>query len=74
MQSVVVFLGLFAINTIVGIIIRPISIFGILENIFNILIWFIILFVWIFSILNAYQGKVFKWPIAGNFAEKKVRG
>lgn len=30
------------------------------------------LVIWIVSMVKAYQGQVFKWPIVGNFVEKKL--
>ncbi len=38
--------------------------------IINILLWILLVILWIVLMLNAYQGKMIKIPIAGNYAEK----
>jgi uncharacterized membrane protein len=40
--------------------------------IINILLWILEVILWIVLMMNAYQGKMIKIPIAGNFAEKQV--
>lgn len=38
----------------------------------NIFIWILSVILWILLMVKAYQGKMFKLPIIGNFAEKQV--
>lgn len=70
MQSTIVFGGLFVINFVLGLLLAPIDL---LASIVNTLIWIVIVIVWFSSIIRAYRGQMFKWPIAGDFAEKQVR-
>lgn len=39
--------------------------------ILNILLWILEVILWIVLMMKAYQGKIIKIPIAGNFAEKQ---
>src|SRR4030042_5126937 len=73
MQSSLVFGGLFVLMIVLGSILRSVSFLGIISQVVNVLIWIVWLVVWIISIINAYQGKMHRWPIAGDFAEKWVR-
>ena len=72
MQSTAVFGGLFLINLVISIVFGSFSFLGIVLNLFNNLIWLLWIIIWISSMVRAYRGQVFKWPIAGNFAEKQV--
>lgn len=67
MQSVIVFGGLFIINIVLGLILP-----GILTTIINTVIFIVFVIIWLVSMIKAYQGQVFKWPIAGKFAEKRI--
>ena len=67
MQSVIVFGGLFIINIVLGLILP-----GILTTIINSVIFIVFVIIWIISMIKAYQGQVFKWPIAGKLAEKRI--
>ncbi|MBI2012471.1 hypothetical protein HYW39_02460 [Candidatus Curtissbacteria bacterium] len=68
-QSTLVFGGLFVASFILDLILAPIDL---LATLVNTLIWIAIIIVWASSIVRAYQGKIFKWPIAGNLAQKQV--
>ena len=72
MQSTIVFGGLFVVNLIIGIVFGSFSFLGILLNLVNNLIWILWFIIWIVSMVRAYRGQVFKWPVAGDFAEKQV--
>jgi uncharacterized membrane protein len=48
------------------------SFIPILGWIINIILWVLEVILWIVLMLNAYQGKMIKIPIAGNFAEKQA--
>lgn len=66
-QSVAVFGGLFILNIVLGLILP-----GILTTIINTVIFIVFVIIWLVSMIKAYQGQVFKWPIAGKFAEKRI--
>lgn len=73
MQSVVIFGVLFAVNLIIGIIFEPLGLFAVLGNVINNVILAIFMVVWLVSMIKAFQGRVFKWPIAGKIAESWVK-
>lgn len=73
MQSVIVFGGLFVINMVIGLIFGSIAVIGILATLVNTLISIGAIIIWIVSMIKAFQGQMFKWPIAGDLAEKQVR-
>ncbi len=73
MQSTVIFGSLFILNMIIGIVLRPILFLSVIANIANSLIWLGIIIIWVVSMIKAYQGELFKWPLAGDFAEKRVK-
>ena len=60
-------IAVFAPINILMIILTFIPILG---WIINILLWVLEVILWIVLMMNAYQGKMIKIPIAGNFAEK----
>ena len=72
MQSTIVSGSFFVINLVIGIAFGNLTFLSFLAVIFNALIWVLILVVWIVSMIRAYGGQMFKWPIAGDLAEKQV--
>ncbi|HSX18806.1 MAG TPA: DUF4870 domain-containing protein [Candidatus Saccharimonadales bacterium] len=72
MQSTIIFGGFFVLNIIFNVVFGGLSFLGILAKGISTLLTVISLVIWIVSMIKAYQGDVFKWPIAGNFAEKHV--
>jgi uncharacterized membrane protein len=62
-QSIAVFAPINIIMIILGFI-------PVIGWIINIILWILEFILWIFLMFNAYQGKMIKIPIAGNFAEK----
>lgn len=70
MQSTVIFGILFLLNLVVGVILASLDLVAIMVN--NVIL-ILSLFVWIISIVRAFRGDVFKWPIVGEYAEKQVR-
>ena len=72
MQSTVIFGGLFILNIVIGIIIGRVPFFGLLASVINIVIGIVALVVWIVSMIKAYQGQLYKWPLAGDFAERQA--
>jgi len=73
MQSTVIFGGLFVVTIVLSLVLGRVMLIGILINLVNTLLSILGLVVWIVSMIKAYQGQMFKWPIAGDFAEKQVR-
>lgn len=65
MQSLVTFLGLFVIVTVIGWI--PIIgwLIAILAGPLGLIFWLLLMY-------KAYQGEYFKLPIVGDFAEKQI--
>lgn len=72
MQSTLIFGGLFGVNFIFSLVFGGLSFLGFLATAVNSVITVVALIVWIVSMIRAYQGQVFKWPIVGDLAEKKV--
>ena len=72
MQSTILFGGLFILNLVISLIFGSFSLLGVVLNLLNNLLWILWVVVWIVSMVKAYQGKIFKWPIAGEFAERQV--
>ena len=69
MQSTVVSGALFILSFVLGFILAPI---GILATVVNTIISIAAIIVWIVSMVKAYQGQLYKWPIAGDFSEKQI--
>ena len=72
MQSTVIFGGLFVLNLILSLVFGGLTVLGFLVTAANSIITIAAIIIWIVSMIKAYQGVVFKWPIAGDFAEKQV--
>ncbi|MCR4325093.1 MAG: DUF4870 domain-containing protein [Candidatus Curtissbacteria bacterium] len=73
MQSTVVFGFFFILNILIGIIFGNLSFLGFLATVINTLISIAVIIVWIVSMIKAYQGQIYKWPWAGDFAERQVK-
>lgn len=73
MQSSLVFGAIFVLDIILGAIIGAIPILNLISSLFNTLVFILALIVWIVSMLKAFQGQMFKWPVVGNFAEKQIK-
>ena len=73
LQSTTVTGSLFILNIAFGLILKPLGILDILAGVINIVFWLLIIFVIATSFAKAYQGKLFKWPIVGDFSEKQIR-
>lgn len=72
MQSTLIFGGLFVINLVVGMVFSNLSFLGLTVTTINTLISLAGLVFWIVSMVRAFKGEVFKWPIVGDIAEKQV--
>jgi uncharacterized membrane protein len=66
MQSIVTFLALFVISMVIGFI-------PILGWMLSGLLGLIGLVLWLLLMFKAYQGEMYKLPIAGDLAEKQIR-
>lgn len=73
MQSIITFGILFIFNLVFQLILEPIPIIGFLSPFAAILISTAAIVIWIVSMIKAYLGQMFKWPIAGNIAENFVK-
>ncbi len=67
MQSLVAFLALFILGTVLGII-------PILGWIVSILLTPLGIILWLFLMYKAYSGELFKLPLAGDFASSQIFG
>ena len=65
MQSIVVFLALFIISIVAGVI-------PIIGTLISIIIFPVSIILWILLMVKAYQGEKYKLPWVGNFAEQQV--
>lgn len=73
MQSTVLFLSLFVINLVMGIIFEPLGLFALFGGIIENIIFIIFVIIWLISMIKAFKGQIFKWPIAGRIAESWVK-
>ena len=65
MQSLAVFLALFVISIVAGVI-------PIIGTLISIIIFPVSIILWILLMVKAYQGEKYKLPWVGNFAEQQV--
>src|SRR3989344_2052677 len=72
MQSTLVFGAIFVADIILGAVIGAVPILNLINSLFNTLVFIVALIVWIVSMLKAFQGQMFKWPVVGNFAERQI--
>ena len=72
-QSVLVFGIIFAVNVIINIIFAPIDFLGVVTTLLSTLISIVAVIVWAVSMYQAFSGRIFKWPVVGEFAEKRVK-
>lgn len=76
MQSIITFLPLSVLGWIFGIAGGSLWLpsYGgfIVFSIFGTLIWILIIVLWLILMLKAYQGEMYKLPIAGDIAENNI--
>lgn len=72
MQSTVVFVVLFVFNLVAGIIFKNLGPLGFMAVVINSAVSVVALVVWMVSMVKAFSGQIFKWPIVGDFAEKHL--
>ena len=65
MQSIVTFLALFVISVVIGFI-------PFLGWILSGVLGLVALVLWLLLMFKAFQGEMYKLPIAGDFAEKQI--
>ena len=73
MQSTLVFGAIFVADIILGAVIGAVPILNLINSLFNTLVFIVAIIVWIVSMLKAFQGQMFKWPVVGNFAERQIK-
>lgn len=73
LQSLSVTSVLFGLNIILGLVFSRFGIFSFLSTISGIIIWIMIISVCVIGFYRAKQGRVYKFPFFGDWAEGKVR-
>jgi uncharacterized membrane protein len=73
MQSTLSTGSLFILNIILGIVLTPLGVFSFISTLTGIIIWLAIFYLCVRSFIEAYRGNVYKLPVFGNIAEKRVR-
>lgn len=71
LQSTLIFGGFFVLNIILDVFFR--GVLGVFASGISMLVSLAALVVWIVSMIKAYQGEVFKWPIVGDYVERKLK-
>lgn len=72
MQSVISTGSLFVLNIMLGLIFSGFGVFSFISTISGVLIWATIIGMCVFGFYKAKQGRVYKLPYFGNWAEKRV--
>jgi uncharacterized membrane protein len=70
MQSILAFAALFILDIVVSIVFSLLSFVSIIGCFITPLIGLAIFVIWIICMINAFQGKYFKLPIIGDYAER----
>ena len=73
MQSTMATGTLFVLNILLGVVLNPLGIFSFISTISGLIIWVVIIYICVRCATSAYRGKVYKLPIFGNIAERRVR-
>jgi uncharacterized membrane protein len=71
MQSILIFGSLFVVNIIFELFIR--NFIGVFASVLSLAISLSALVVWVVSMIKAFRGEVYKWPVVGDIAERKVK-
>ena len=72
LQSFVISVGYYIVNILVNVIFGS-GILALVGTVLGPFLAIAVLAVWVISMVKAYQGYVLKWPVVGEFAEKKIR-
>jgi len=70
-QSFVISVSYYVLNILLNIFFKQ-GILALIDVVLGPLLVVLILVIWVVSMIKAYQGVVIKWPIVGEFVEKKV--
>jgi uncharacterized membrane protein len=71
-QSTLTSGSLFVLNIILGLLFSKLGIFSFVSTISGLLIWALIVVSCIVGFLRAREGRVYKFPFFGKYAEKRV--
>jgi uncharacterized membrane protein len=72
MQSIVVF-GVITVILIILITLSSIPVIGLILAILSWIVWLLSVVLWIVLMVKAYQGQMYKLPVAGDIAEKQAK-
>lgn len=72
LQSFIISLGYYVLNILINIIFGA-GILALVATVLGPLLALAVMVVWVVSMIKAYQGQVIKWPLVGEFAEKRIR-
>lgn len=72
LQSFVISVGYYILNILINVIFGA-GILALVGTVLGPLLALTVLVIWVISMIKAYQGQVMKWPLVGEFAEKRVR-
>lgn len=72
LQSLMISVGYYILNILVNVVFSR-GLLALAGTFLGPLLAIAVLAVWVISMVKAYQGNVVKWPVVGEFAEKKVR-
>ncbi len=72
LQSLIISAGYYILNILINIIFWG-GILALIGTVLGPLLAILVFVIWVVSMIKAYQGQVMKWPLVGEFAEKRVR-
>lgn len=72
LQSFVISVSYYILNILINIFFGA-GILALIGTVLGPLLALAVLVIWVVSMIKAYQGQVMKWPLVGEFAEKRVR-
>ncbi len=72
MQSLISTLSLIILNFLLGIFFAPLGIFSVISNFLGFLLWILIVGFCLLGFLGARHGKIYKFPVFGQIAERVV--
>lgn len=71
-QSLLLFGAVFVLNILINLILSPIDFLGVVTTLLSAIISVVTIAAWAYSMFQAFNGKVYKWPFFGPWAEKMV--
>lgn len=72
LQSFIISVSYYILNILINIIFSS-GVLALVSTFLGPLLALAVLVIWVVSMIKAYQGQVMKWPLVGEFAEKRVR-